>query len=85
MRLEPLTPPFPTQAKKQEQLKDSITQLSAEVSVPSPAHVPRLRWLGLCHGLRASVRLLFPDLCRGGKFGEPAPGVPAPGESAGPV
>ena len=83
-RPEPLTPPFPTQGKKRQELQETMEQLSMKVSVPSSAHVPQLRWLGLCQGLSASVRLLFPELCRGAAFQKQPPGAPAAGGAGGP-
>lgn len=50
-----------------------------QVSVPSSARVPQPRRPGLCQGLSASVRLLFPEPCRGAVFGKHRPGAPAAG------
>ena len=83
-RPEPLTPPFPTQGKKQQELQETMEQLGMQVSVPSSARVPQPRRPGLCQGLSASVRLLFPEPCRGAVFGKQQPGAPAAGGAGGP-
>lgn len=80
-----LSPPFPTQEKKQQELQVISQELTLEVSVPSSAHVPRLQWVWLCHGLRACLQLLFPARCSGAEFQGHPLGPPAAGGMGGPV
>jgi len=58
---EPPTPPFLMQGKKQQELQQTMEELSTKVSVPSSAHVLQLPCLWLCQRLHVCVWLLFPE------------------------